>query len=168
MKKAIIASIAVAAASGAFAAGFQLSLIPDIAIQDRDTEIKGVSIGLWNENPGSQWQIGVVNGMTGESAGVQGPIFYTLYNYAEDFTGLQWGLVNYVSEELTGVQWGAVNVAKKVDGGFQWGVVNYAESAHNLFQLGLVNIISDNEWFSDFPSDLAQGFVIVNWTFGDS
>ena len=106
--------------------------------------------------------------MTGESSGVQGPIFYTLYNYAEDFTGLQWGLVNYVSEELTGVQWGAVNVAKKVDGGFQWGVVNYTESAHNLFQLGLVNIISDNEWFSDFPSDLAQGFVFVNWTFGDS
>jgi hypothetical protein len=169
MKKLTVVALACALAGSVMAetAGFQLSLTPDIAIQDRDTEIKGVSIGVWNENPGSQWQIGFVNGATGESAGLQGPIFWTIYNYAEDFTGLQWGLVNYASVELTGVQWGAVNVAKAVDGGFQWGVVNYAETANNLFQLGLVNIISDNAWFSDFPGDLAQGMIIVNWSFGE-
>lgn len=181
MKKLMIVTLVLATASGVMAAGFQLSLTPDIAIQDRDTEIKGVSIGVWNENPGSQWQIGVVNGATGDSVGLQGPIIWTLFNYAENHTGMQWGLVNYTSGDftglqwglvnyanaVTGVQWGGVNIAKSVDGGFQWGVINYAESAQNLFQLGLVNIIQDNAWFSDFPSDLAQGFIIVNWTFGE-
>jgi hypothetical protein len=169
MKKFAIIVLSCVAATGVMAetAGFQLSLIPDVAIQERDTTIKGVSIGVWNENPGSQWQIGFVNGMTGESYGVQGPFFWTIFNYAEDFTGAQLGLVNYVSKELTGAQLGAVNVVKAVDGGFQLGFVNYTETAKNLLQIGFVNIIEDNEWFSDFPSDLAKGFVIVNWTFGE-
>lgn len=183
MKQLMLAALATATAFAAYAetAPFQLSLTPDIAIQDRDTEIKGVSLGLWNENPGTQWQIGVVNGATGESVGLQGPIIYTLFNYAENHTGVQWGLVNYNSGEFTGLQWGAVNyanqltgvqwgignIAKSVDGGFQWGLVNYTESANNLFQLGLVNIIADNPWFSNFPGELAQGFIIANWTFGD-
>lgn len=183
MKKLMIAAAACALTAGSFAetAGFQLSLTPDIAIQDRDTEIKGVSIGVWNENPGSQWQIGFVNGTTGDSSGLQGLLIYPLYAYAEnhtgaqislvnyasgEFVGLQWGAVNY-AQALTGMQWGLVNIGKEVDGAFQWGFVNYAETAHNLFQLGLVNVIADNEWFSDFPSDLAKGMVIVNWTFGE-
>jgi hypothetical protein len=185
MKKLLVAALITATAIGAYAentAGFQLSLVPDIAIQSRDTTIKGVSLGIWNENPGSQWQAGFVNGATGESSGLQSFIFFpTFFNYAEsytgvqmgfvnyasaDFVGLQWGAVNYANS-LTGVQWGAVNIASSVDGGFQWGVVNYAETANNLFQLGLVNIIADNAWFSNFPSDLAQGFVFVNWSFGE-
>jgi hypothetical protein len=163
-------------------AGFQLSLIPDIAIQSRDTEINGVSLGVWNENPSPkfQWQFGFVNGATADSVGVQWFIFLpTIYNYAEnykggqlafvnyasgDFTGLQWGFVNYAAS-MTGVQLGAVNVAQQATG-FQWSVVNYAESAQNLFQLGLVNIIADNPWFSNFPGELAQGFIIANWSFG--
>ncbi len=177
-KKLIIAVLSCAVVSGMAArgAGFQASLTPDIAIQDRDTEINGVSIGIWNENPGSQWQIGIVNGATGDSAGLQ----CIIYNYAESYTGAQVGIVNTSSEqfvglqlgfinvanELTGAQLSAVNVAQSVDGGFQCGVVNYAETAHNLFQLGLVNIIADNAWFNDFPNDLAQGMVIVNWSFG--
>ncbi len=169
MKKLMIIALGCAVASGAFAAGFQASLTPDIAVQDRDTEITGVSIGVWNENPAPKfnWQLGFVNGATGDSVGVQWFIFLpTFYNYAENHTGLQWGWVNYVSEEITGAQIGVVNIAKKVDGGFQWGLVNYAETAHNLFQLGLVNVIADNEWFKDFPSDLAKGMVLVNWSFG--
>ncbi len=186
MKKLMIVLLGCAMVTGAFAsAGFQASLTPDIAVQDRDTEINGVSIGVWNENPSPkfQWQLGFVNGATGDSVGVQWFIFLpTLYNYAENYTGAQIGWVNYASGELTGLQWGwignyagdltgaqlgAVNIAKAVDGGFQWGVVNYAETANNLFQLGLVNIIADNEWFTDFPSDLAKGMVLVNWTFGE-
>ena len=184
MKKLMIVALGCAVASGAFAAGFQASLTPDIAIHDRDTEITGASIGVWNENPSPQfnWQLGFVNGATGDSIGVQWFVFLpTLYNYAENYTGAQLAFVNYTSGNfigaqlglvnwagsLTGAQLGTVNIAKSVDGGFQWGLVNYAESAHNLFQLGLVNIISDNEWFKDFPSDLAKGMVIVNWTFGD-
>jgi len=185
MKTLLIAALVTAVSAGTYAetAGFQASLTPDIALQDRDTTINGVSIGVWNENPGSQWQLGFVNGATGDSAGLQWFVFLpTILNYAEnytgaqlgfvnyttgDFTGLQWGAVNY-AHSLTGVQWGFANCATSVDGGFQWGVVNYADTAHNLFQLGLVNIINENEWFKDFPNDLAKGFVIVNWTFGDS
>ncbi|MDF7798723.1 hypothetical protein P4C99_04570 [Pontiellaceae bacterium B1224] len=183
MKKLMIAALVAATAVGSYAkdAGFQLSLTPDIAIQDRDTNIKGVSIGVWNENPGSQWQIGFVNGTTGDASGLQGLFIYPLYSYAENYTGAQISLVNYASGEFVGLQWGAVNIANNltgaqlgivnyagtVDGGFQWGLVNYAETTHNLFQLGLANIMVDNNWFTDFPNDLAKGFVFVNWSFGD-
>jgi len=187
MKKLMIITLGCAVASGAFAtAGFQASLTPDIAIHDRDTEIQGASIGVWNENPSPKfnWQLGFVNGATGDSVGVQWFVFLpTLYNYAENYTGAQMGWVNYTSGDFVGLQWGwignwagsltgaqlgTVNIAKEVDGGFQWGLVNYAGTAHNLFQLGLVNIIADNEWFKDFPSDLAKGMVLVNWSFGGS
>ncbi len=182
MKKWTVVALTFAMAGSVMAetAGFQLSLIPDIAIQSRDTTIKGVSLGVWNENPGSQWQAGFVNGATGDSAGLQWFIFLpTIFNYAENYTGAQLGLVNYVSGDFVGLQWGAVNIAnsltgvqlglanigKSVDGGVQLAVVNYSEAANNLLQLGLVNIISDNQWFSDFPGDLAQGMVFVNWSF---
>ena len=184
MKKSLVIALGtmVALSSIAGTKPFQASLTPDIALQDRSTTIEGVSIGLWNENPGTQWQIGVVNGATGDSKGLQWGLFLpTIFNYAENYTGVQLGLVNYASGDFTGLQWGAVNYAKTltgvqlglgncagtVDGGFQWGVVNYAESANNLLQLGLVNIINDNKWFSDFPNDLAKGMVFVNWSFGD-
>lgn len=181
MKKLMVAVLGCAMASGAMAesAGFQLSLTPDIAIQDRNTEITGLSIGIWNENPSPKfnWQIGFANGTTGDSVGVQFP---AIYNYAESYTGLQLGIVNYSTEQFVGLQWGVVNVANEltgaqlgtvnvaqsVDSGFQMGVVNYAATADNLFQLGVINIIADNAWFSDFPDDLAQGMVIVNWSFG--
>jgi len=169
MKKLMIAALVAATATGAFAetAGFQLSLTPDIAIQSRDTQIKGVSLGVWNENPGSQWQLGFVNGATGDSKGLQWFLFLpTIYNYAENFTGAQIGLVNYASGNFTGLQWGAVNVANQLTG-LQLGWVNYAETAASGVQIGLVNIINDNAWFKDFPADLAKGFVIVNWSFGE-
>lgn len=186
MKKLIIAVLVCAVAGGAMAesAGFQLSLTPDIAIKSRDTEINGVSIGVWNENPSPkfQWQFGFVNGATGDSVGVQWFIFLpTIYNYAENYTGAQMGWVNYTKGNFKGLQWGwlgnyagsltgaqlgLVNIAQGVPAGFQWGLVNYAATADNLFQLGLVNIIADNAWFKDFPADLAQGFIIVNWSFG--
>ena len=184
MKKLMIAVLLTATTFGATAkeAGFQMSLTPDIAIQDRDTSINGVSIGVYNENPGTQWQAGFVNGATGESKGLQSFIFLpTFYNYAETYTGVQLGLVNYSSVEFTGLQWGAVNVANSMKGvqlgtvnwaqsatGLQWGLVNYTATAQDLLQIGLVNIIGDNEWFSDFPNDLAKGFVFVNWSFGGS
>lgn len=182
MKKLMLTALACSMAAGVLAetAGFQLSLVPDIALQDRTTEIKGVSLGVWNENPGAQWQLGFVNGATGDSAGLQWFVFLpTIFNYAENYTGAQLGLVNYASGEFVGLQWGAVNYANaltgvqlgfanigmEVDGAFQWGFVNYAETANNLFQLGLVNIIADNQWFGDFPQDLAQGMIFVNWSF---
>ncbi len=59
-----------------------------------------------------------------------------------------------------------VNYAKNVTAGVQIGWVNYTETVGNWnFQVGLVNIIADNEWFSEFPNEFAQGMVIVNWSF---
>ncbi|MCK5675978.1 MAG: hypothetical protein KAH99_03075 [Verrucomicrobia bacterium] len=171
MKKLMIIALGCAVASGVFAAaGFQASLTPNIAIHDRDTEIQGVSIGLWNENPGPKFngQFGVVNGATGDSVGFQWMLFLpSIYNYAENYTGAQLGFVNYASGDFVGAQLGAVNIAGKITG-LQWGVVNYAKTAHNGLQIGLVNIIADNAWFKDFPGDLAKGMVIVNWSFGGS
>jgi hypothetical protein len=172
MKKLIVVALGCTLASGAIAktAGFQASLTPDIAIQDRDTEITGVSIGVWNENPGPEfnWQFGFVNGATGDSVGVQWFVFLpTIFNYAENHTGAQLGFVNYTSGDFLGAQLGMVNIAGTLTG-LQWGLVNYAETAQNGLQIGLVNIIEDNEWFSDFPNDLAKGMVIVNWSFGGS
>jgi len=180
MKKLMIIALGCAVAGGAFAsAGFQASLTPDIAVHDRDTEINGVSIGVWNENPSPQfnWQLGFVNGATGDSKGVQWFIFLpTFYNYAENYTGAQLAFVNYASGEFTGIQWGAVNIAGTFKG-FQWGAVNYckdlaglqlgvvnwAEHSTSGVQIGLVNIIPENQWFKD--GDLAQGMVLVNWGF---
>jgi len=182
MKKWTLIVAGMALATGAFAAGFQASLTPEIAIQDRDTEINGVSIGVWNENPSPKfhWQFGFVNGTTGDSVGVQWFIFLpTIYNYAENFTGFQSGLVNNTSGNFIGWQNGFVNLTFGEFKGFQSGVFNYAGSMKGLqlglvnwaktgescFQIGLVNVIEDNKWFSDFPGDLAQGMVLVNWSF---
>jgi hypothetical protein len=197
MKYIIIASLALAAVAGAYAektSVFQLSLSPDIAIQDRETRIKGVSIGVWNENPHSGWSIGFVSGFTGDSLGFSWMPYLNFFNYAENYKGVHWGWVNYTSgnfsgwqsamvnvthgefvglqsgfvnyaDTLTGVQLGAVNVSKRATG-FQWAIVNYTESAQDLLQLGLVNLIADNSWFGNFPGDLAQGFIIANWSFG--
>lgn len=187
MKKLMIVVLAAATATGVLAEskGFQLSLVPDVAIVDRDTAINGVSLGVWNENPSPkfQWQFGFVNGSTGDSVGVKWFVFLpTIYNYAENYKGLSWGLVNYASGDFVGAQLGAVNITGDMTG-LQWGVVNYTGNMHGVqlglvnwakgvdewaFQLGLVNVIEDNPWFSNFPSELATGFVIANWSFGGS
>ena len=172
MKKSMIVLLGCVVASGAFAktAGFQASLTPEIALQDRDTEVTGASIGVWNENPSPKfnWQFGFVNGATGDSTGVQWFIFLpTFYNYAEIYTGAQIGVVNYTCEEFVGLQMGFVNISGQLTG-LQLGFVNYAKTAQNGLQIGLVNIIEDNQWFSDFPGDLATGMVFVNWSFGAS
>lgn len=189
----ILFGSALAAASFLNGAGFQLSLTPDIAIQPRTEEINGISIGVWNENPGSQWQLGFVNGATGDSAGFQSFVFLpTFYNYVENYTGVQWAFVNYSSGDFVGwqaafVNWangsfvgfqsGALNVVAAEMKGFQWGVVNYCEELNGLqlglvnwaqrsvsgVQIGLANIIPENQWFSD--GDLGPGFIFVNWGF---
>jgi hypothetical protein len=188
MNKFIVILLGSVIATGAFAEskGFQASLVPDIAVHDRDVDINGVSIGVWNENPSSkfQWQLGFVNGATGDSAGVQWFIFLpTFYNYAESYKGAQLAFVNWTADEFIGAQLGFVNgagdligaqagvfnYAKNTTAGVQLGLVNYTETVDSwIFQVGLVNFIADNNWFSDFPSDLAKGMVLVNWSFGSN
>jgi len=160
--KRIIALFAITAAAVAAQAEesfLQLSLTPDIALQSRETTIKGISLNIWGENPQSSFTLGFVNGSTGTSSGFS----WGLVNYSEDYTGVQFGLVNYSSTKFVGWQSGWVNVAKEFHG-FQAGIVNYTESMSGI-QLGLVNIINENPWFKEFPNKLAKGFVFVNWSF---
>jgi hypothetical protein len=161
MKK-LIASVVLCATALTVSAEqsfLQLSLTPDIALQSRDTVIKGLSLSIWGENEQGGLAIGFVNGSTGDSSGLS----WGLVNYAENYTGVHLGIVNVARENFTGLQWGTVNVAKDYTG-LQAGFVNYTESLNGV-QLGFVNIVMDNPWFEEFPEKLAKGFPFVNWSF---
>ena len=183
MKKLFVAVVLACSAAGLSAEeshGFQASLTPDIAIYPKTTEIRGFSLNLWGENPQQGAAIGFVNGSTGDSKGFT----WALYNYADSYTGVSWGLANYSTTSFTGWQGGiffcpcVVNISKgKFTGfqeaivncaeefhGFQLGLVNYADNLHGV-QIGVVNIAINNPWFHDFPDKLATGFPIVNWSF---
>jgi hypothetical protein len=159
---------------------FQASLTPEVAVQSRTTQINGLCLSIWGENPQRGLALGFVNGSTGDSQGFT----WSLYNYAESYTGVSWGLANYSQSSFTGWQGGVfffpclVNVSMGNFVGFQEAVVNYAEAFHgfqlglvnyaaqlNGVQIGLVNIARNNSWFDAFPNQLATGFPIVNWSF---
>jgi len=162
---------------------FQASLTPDIAIYDRNVPISGLTLSIWGENPQTGLAVGLVNGSTGQSAGLS----VGFVNYAESYKGLQWGLVNYTKQDfsgwqggpffgllvsavnytggtMTGFQCGVVNYAGKMTG-LQLGLVNYAASVDSGVQIGLVNLIPENRWFSGLPDELAPCMVFVNWRF---
>ena len=161
----------------------QLSLTPDFAIYDRSVRVEGVALSVWGENPQSAFALGFVNGSTGDSVGLS----VGLVNYADAYTGLQWGFVNYTKGDftgwqggpffglvvsavnwtegsMTGLQCGLVNYAGKLNG-VQVGFVNVADTAKSGVQLGIVNIMPENEWFSKLPDELAPGMILVNWHF---
>ena len=162
MKKLVIAVLICLVASSAYAESkpFQLSLVPDVAIHSKDTHIKGVTLNIWGQNPQSAFALGFVNGSTGDSKGFS----WGLVNYAESYTGVEMGLVNYATGNFTGVQSGFFNYAVKLKG-LQLGTINYAKTAESGIQIGLINIISQNQWFTGFPNELAKGMVFVNWRF---
>ncbi len=162
MKKLVIAVLICLVASSAYAESkpFQLSLVPDVAIHSKDTHIKGVTLNIWGQNPQSAFALGFVNGSTGDSKGFS----WGLVNYAESYTGVEMGLVNYATGNFTGVQSGFFNYAVKLKG-LQLGAINYAKTAESGVQIGLINIISQNQWFTGFPNELAKGMVFVNWRF---
>ena len=162
MKKLVIAVLICLVASSAYAESkpFQLSLVPDVAIHSKDTHIKGVTLNIWGQNPQSAFALGFVNGSTGDSKGFS----WGLVNYAESYTGVEVGLVNYATGNFTGVQSGFFNYAVKLKG-LQLGTINYAKTAESGIQIGLINIISQNQWFTGFPNELAKGMVFVNWRF---
>ncbi len=151
-------------ATGAFASqGFQLSLTPDIAIHHKTTQIDGVAINLWGENPQHALALGVVNGSTGNSSGLS---LALLANYAESYKGAQFAwLANYSSGKLTGVQWAAFNYAEKLHG-LQLGLVNFAETSDKGLQVGLINIMNETKsWFGAFPNEVAPAMVFLNWRY---
>ena len=183
MKTPFVVSVLVAVAAAVQAADipfFQASLTPDAAIQPKTTKINGLCLSIWGENPQTGLALGFVNGSTGDSKGFT----WSLYNYADSYTGVSWGLANYSKTNFVGWQGGIffcpclVNVAKGNFLGFQEAVVNYAEDFQGLqlgvvnyathlngVQIGLANIAKNNSWFDDFPNQLAKGFPIVNWSF---
>ena len=165
-------------ASGALHASepIQLSLTPEIAIFDRNTQIEGLALSIWGENPQTALALGIVNGSTGRSAGLS---CSWILNYADDYKGVQWALVNYTKDDflgwqsgfvnysggrMKGFQSGVVNYAGRLTG-LQFGLLNYAETAEAGVQIGLVNIIPSNPWFSGLPDELAPGMIFVNWRF---
>lgn len=176
MKKILIISAFMAGAVAVHAddSAFQASLTPSMAIHSSSTQINGLSLSIWGENPQKGAALGFVNGSTGESKGFS----WGLYNYDESYTGVQWAIANYSEKSFIGwqysfvnydqgyfkgLEWGFANVAQETHG-LQLGAFNYAEELHGI-QIGLINIASNNEWFSEFPSQLAKGFVFVNWSF---
>jgi len=70
-EKLIMLSALVIGAAGVRAdeSAFQASLTPDIAVHSKTTEISGLSLNIWGENPQHGVALGFVNGSTGESSG---------------------------------------------------------------------------------------------------
>ncbi len=177
MKKIlIIAALAAGVASlQADESAFQLSLTPDIALHPKTTEITAVSLDIWGENPQSSFNLGFVNGSTGDSSGFS---WAFIYNYADSYLGVEWALVNHTTKSFIGWQDGWVNYDEGYFKGLESGLVNVAMDTHGLqlgflnyadklngVQIGLINVINSNPWFDEFPNKLARGFPIVNWSF---
>jgi hypothetical protein len=149
-------------ASGVYAETkpFQASLTPDIAIHSKETRINGFSLNIWGENPQSGFALGFVNGSSGDSVG----FCWGLANYTQNYTGVHWSWVNIAKGHFTGWQYGLFNYADTFTG-LQLAWVNYARTGQSGVQIGLVNIIQENEWFKNFPKELAKGMIFVNWRF---
>jgi hypothetical protein len=179
MRKAIVLLSFVLVSSVAMAGSkaFNLSLTPDVAIQERSDSIEGLTLSIWGENQQTSLAIGFVNGSTGNSAGLS---WGFLLNYADNYKGVQWapinytsgdflgwqgGFLNYVENNMKGLQTGLLNYAGKFTG-LQFGFMNFAEDADAGVQIGLINIIRSNQdWFKSFPDELAPGMIFVNWRF---
>ena len=171
----LIAAATISAnAQSASPAAFQASLTPEIAIESKDTQINGLSLSIWGQNPQSGVALGFVNGSTGESEGFT----WGLVNYTESYTGVAWawvnfnngtfkgwesGLLNISQGKFNGLQSGWINVSEEFNG-LQIGLVNYAKQLDGV-QIGFANVALNNPWFSEFPDKLATGFPIVNWSF---
>lgn len=154
----------------------QLSVTPDISLFGRNERIEGLTLSIWGENPQTALSLGIVNGSTGQSAGLSWAL---ILNYADSYKGIQWapinyvkndflgwqaGLVNYTDGYMKGLQTGWVNYAGRLTG-LQFGFVNYAQTAETGLQIGLVNIMPQNPWFTALPDDLAPVMILVNWRF---
>ncbi|MGM0442228.1 MAG: hypothetical protein ACQEQC_07400 [Elusimicrobiota bacterium] len=153
----------------------QLSLTPDIAIHDSNETIKGLSLGLWGENPQNALAIGIAQGSTGKSSGIS----LAYLNYADSYRGIHWGLANYTTNEFTGwqagflnytegnvkgLQSGTINYANRLHG-IQWGFINYAKTVESGLQVGMINIITESKILMNLPGEISPLMVFVNWKF---
>ena len=113
MKRILILLALALGTTGALAVNrpFQASLTPDAALYDRNDQINGLTLSIWGENPQTSLAIGLVNGSTGNSVGVS---LALLLNYADSYTGLQWGLINYTKGDFLGWQGGFLLASRSV------------------------------------------------------
>ena len=187
MKKLIVCFAAVLVSIGAMAEvkpikttqteSFNLSITPDIAVYNRNVTIEGVTLSIWGENPQTSLALGIVNGSTGQSSGLD---WAFILNYADNYKGVKWGFVNYTKHDslgwdagfvnyngdtVRGLYTSAVNYVGRLKG-VEFGFINYVDKADAGFQIGIVNIIhNNNSWFSDLPNSLAPVMILVNWRF---
>jgi len=168
MKQALLILLMFMTASAAFAqsAPLQFSLTPEIASQPRYKLIEGLCLNIWGENEQRAVALGFINGSVGDSVGAS----LGLLNYAENYTGLHLGFINYASGQFGGVQcgwlmgFGGINYAGQLTG-LQLGLVNYAETAENGIQIGIINIMNSTAgWFDNFPNEVAPGMILFNWS----
>ena len=171
----LAALIATVATSMAEEAVFQLSLVPEIALHSSFTTIRGVSLGIWSENPQKSLTLGIINGSRDQSSGVSLALGV---NYTENYTGVQLGFVNVSKSSFTGWQGAAINYSQGQFVGLQTSFINVAEDVRGVqlgclnytaklegVQIGFLNIVKDNGWFDQFPDKLATAFPFVNWSF---
>jgi hypothetical protein len=179
MKKLLLCLAAVMASIGVMAETkpFNLSITPDMAIYDQNVMIKGVTLSIWGQNPQKSLALGIVNGSVGNSAGLD---WAFILNYADNYDGVKWGLVNFTKQDAlgwdggfvnyteglsTGLTTGAVNYTDRLKG-LEFGFINYVDRTDAGFQIGIINIIRSNKsWFSDLPNSLAPVMIFVNWRF---
>ena len=173
----LIVAMSLVAGVQAEEAAFQLSLFPNVALYDDTTTINGVAINVWGLNPQHALAIGVINGSYGDSHGISiGGL-----NYSENYTGFQWGFVNFANANFTGWQAACVNYTADTLDGFQLGFVNYAgrltgfqlglfnmaaQADHGL-QVGLINLLPETRtWFeAGLANQVAPVMIIANWRF---
>lgn len=165
MKKFVMTVICCFLATSAYAGTkpFQLGLTPDVAVHSRATQINGVTINLWGENPQHALALGVVNGSTGDSSGVT---LGLVANYAQSYKGLQFAwLANYAAKNFAGLQWAAFNYAGNLRG-VQLGLINFAQASQQGLQIGIINVMNQTKtWFKNFPHEVAPGMVLLNWRY---
>ncbi len=163
---------------------FQASLTPDCAVHGRNTQIEGLTLSVWGENPQTAFSIGLVNGSTGESIGLS----LGLMNYADSYSGAQWSLFNFTESNFTGwqggpcfglvgsilnytggttsgLQTGVINLTGGLEG-VQAGFINYAQRVDMGLQIGLINLIGNTEgWGENWPREIGPGMILANWRF---
>lgn len=179
MIKKILTSVLVvtiAVSATVFASSpFQVSIVPDVALYNRNERIKGLTIGVWGENPQKALALGAIQGSTGQSSGLS----IAFLNYADSYKGIHWGTVNYTKNDflgwqnsginytngtMKGLQSGTINYANRLHG-VQWGFINYAAAVEAGVQIGMVNIMPQNKFLTGLPKELSPLSVAVNWKF---
>jgi len=124
---------------------FRLSLI-----YGKNVDMQGLDIGLVTRNTGDvtglQWTaFGMVDGdFTGWQNG------WLASMAGGNMQGLQSGFYNSCGLGSSGVQFGILNMADDFSG-LQLGLVNVAETMRSGLQIGLINIIQNKEKLKFFP-----------------